>query len=405
MRIPGLWCDWMPNLKTLLERYFCRDSPRVTRWFVWIAVFIFACLFLCACGSSQEERQRRKEIADLGEQNVIHYIESKYDFTPEIIDIEICINRNDNNSFLSANGYVLATVSYKDKIFKVQISGERSTLEGMDDFQYEIITKEAKEYFEALLGYEIYDVYLEYKENNIFIDLYQDDLEKNVIHEWYEVGNFESFLQHYPTHIRIDDCTNKDLTTFLERNPDTTAFFEEYAEDYKMKVILISYKSFEAYENGYEHTYGRGGVMDFDIWKDGVYICSYAVFDEQEVELNRFEQQEYDGMIFSCVDQKEGEDLVLLSNEHEWMELGETFKEPLSKVYSITTDQSGEVAVYIPVEKLRLYKKATSVYIQHFYEGKWWQYETNVSVTKDRKYKIVVYHGVDNGSFDFAIFE
>lgn len=390
---------------------------------------LFFLLFFSSCGYSKEEKQYMKQIEESGKVNAINYIRDKYGFTPEITSVEICKDGPDGDPFPSANGDVRVTMNHESKTFTVkisgenpvEISGEKPEEEGRDDYQYDQITQDAKEYFEMLLGCDIYDFYLEYKEKEISDSVYSYE-EKNLIHQLYEAGSFEDFLKNYPANIRIDDCINKDLTTLPEDNPDAETFFQTYSKNYRMKAILISYKSEEDYKNGREHTYGRGGVMDFDIWKDGLYICSYRVFKDGKSKGSRFLQQEYDGIIFSYEDtirqnlvlgesvslSTKGEEgrnkLTLLGDEWEWMDLKETKGKPLSKVYSVRTNQSGEIAVYIPVDKLKQYQ-GTSVYIQHFYEDKWWQYEPNLYKTTDKKYTLFVYHGVDNGSFDFGIFK
>ena len=108
-------------------------------------LFCFALIFLCSCDYSKEEKQRMEKIAELGKQNAKHYIKEKYGFFPEIDDVQICMERDDASSCSWANGYVLATMNTGEKIFKVHISGETPTLEGRDDFQFELIQKEAKD--------------------------------------------------------------------------------------------------------------------------------------------------------------------------------------------------------------------------------------------------------------------
>ena len=364
-------------------------------------LFCFALIFLCSCGYSKEEKQRMEKIAELGKQNAKHYIKEKYGFFPEIDDVQICMERDDSSSRSWANGYVLATVNTGEKIFKVHISGETPTLEGRDDFQFELIQKEAKEYFEALLGYEIYDCYLEYRENDTSDNSFPDCHEDNMIEEWYESGSFEDWMQKYPVNIRIDDCTNQDFTQLKEKNPAAIGFFEKYARDYETNAILISYKSMEDYEKGYEHDYGEYGLLDFEIWNDGLYICSYAAFRKESIKIDRFELQEYDGLVFSSIDKMLGNDLEIHDQE-EWKELGETKGTPISKVYSVDTDKSGEITVYIPTKE---YGEKPTIFIQHFENNQWWQYETNPEITRDKNYLMITFHGIPNGSFDFAVFQ
>ncbi len=363
----------------------------------------FLLLFCCSCGYSKEEKQYMKEIEESGKMNAVNYIQEKYGFTPEIIAAEVCKEGSDGDPFPSANGYVLVTMNYGDKTFRVKINGEEPVQQGLDDYQHDQIAKEAKEYFESLLGYDIYDLYLEYKEaESSDADNWYE--ERNMLYQWYEAGNLEEFLKNHPANIRVDDCTDRDLTNLPEDNSKAAAFLEMYSKDYKVNTILISYKSEKDYENGREHTYGRGGVMDFDIWKDGLYIRSYQVFEKEKNWGSRFSQQEYDGIVFSYEDQEDGVEPVLSGDEWEWRDLGETRGKPVSKIYSVRTSRSGEIAVYIPTDTMKQYQAAT-VYIQHSDDNKWWQYEPNLYKTKDKNYLLFVYQGIDHGSFDFGIFK
>ncbi len=156
----------------------------------------------------------------------------------------------------------------------------------------------------------------------------------------------------------------------------------------------------EDYEKGYEHDYGENGLLDFEIWNDGLYICSYAAFKEESIKISRFELQEYDGIVFSSIDKMEGNDLAIRGQE-EWKELGETKEIPISKVYSVDTDKSGEITVYLPTKE---YGENPTIFIQHFKNNQWWQYETNIEITKDKRYVMITFHGIPNGSFDFAVF-
>ena len=322
----------------------------------------------------------------------------------EIENIEICKDREEGNSFPPPNGYVLLSMRYRDKSFTVQINGENETLEGIDDFQYELITADAKKYFESLLTYEIHDIYLEYKENMISGDPYQDRQNVNLISEYYESGDLENFLQQHPVNIRIDDCSNQDLTKLAEINTNAASFFEKYAASYQTNTILISYRSKEDYQKGYSHTYGRYGLLTYEIYDDGLYIRSYAAFDKDETETACFALQEYDNIMFSYLDHGSDNAPVISDHQAQWRETGDTKGNPLSKIYSVITEQSGEITVYIPADQFEQYGKKPSLFIQHYYENKWWQYDPNLLSTTDKNYIFFVFHGVHGSSFDFAVF-
>lgn len=89
-------------------------------------------------------------------------------------------------------------MSYEEQTFRVHISGEEENADGLDDYQYALITEEAKEFFSSLLGYEIYDLYMEYRNEQIKSDRYSDEQEENMLSGRYQEGNFEDFMVHHP---------------------------------------------------------------------------------------------------------------------------------------------------------------------------------------------------------------
>ena len=382
---------------------FFMIKKRHLNLFKCLIFFLFS-VFLCACGYTREEKLYMENVEELGSQNAINYIKDKYGISAEIENIEICKDREEGNSFPPPNGYVLLSMRYRDKSFTVQINGENETLEGIDDFQYELITADAKKYFESLLTYEIHDIYLEYKENMISGDPYQDRQNVNLISEYYESGDLENFLQQHPVNIRIDDCSNQDLTKLAEINTNAASFFEKYAASYQTNTILISYRSKEDYQKGYSHTYGRYGLLTYEIYNDGLYIRSYAAFDKDETETAYFALQEYDNIMFSYLDHGSDNAPVISDHQAQWRETGDTKGNPLSKIYSVITEQSGEITVYIPADQFEQYGKKPSLFIQHYFENKWWQYDPNLLSTTDKNYIFFVFHGVHGSSFDFAVF-
>ena len=368
-----------------------------------IPVCLIISVFLAACGTSGEEKERMREIAETGEENAVNYIREKYGFEPEVLQTKACVIRDDTFG-LQTTGSAEVRMSCEGEEFTVYISGEKNTLEGMDDYQYDRIAEEAEAYFSSLLGYEIYDLYLEYREEQIQDSLYSDDQEMNMISELYQAGDFENFMKRHPVYCRIDDCLGQDFTEFAAANPDAAAFLENAAEHDGMRAVLISYKSREDYESGYSHTYGRGGLMDFNIGQDGLYIQSYAVFASEGMEYNRFEVQEYDGILFCCADKKPEEDLLIGRSTDIWQELGETKKAPVSEIYTAGRKEPGEITVYIPAERFLEQWKGKSVFVQYFEDGSWRQYEPNILYTADEKYIFFTYHNFSGGDFDFAVF-
>lgn len=358
-------------------------------------ILLLVPLFLCACGYSREEKRHMKDIAEQGRENAVIYIQEKYGFVPEVENITVCKVQDDGSYFPEADGTVLAVMRYGEEEFRVHISGEGPVSEGADDYQRGLIAEDGKAFFEALLGYGAYDFFLQYGEEGSTDCL---------ISKRYEAGNFEDFMQKNRVTIRMDDCAGQDLTTLPRDNPEAAAFLEEYARNFGMRIVLISYRSSQDYQNGYTHTYGLGS-LDYGIWQDGLYIRSYATCEGDEgICASCFELQEFDGMIFSCVDQAQGHDLFLAKGQVQWLDLEETRGDPLSEVYSVEREDSGEVTVYIPSESFSQYGRRAAVFIQHLYKEKWWQYDLSPEYTTDGKYLFITYHGIQGSNFDFAFF-
>ena len=351
------WTEMTETIRNRgLKNHVCSGFCFLTVLFLWGSVF------LCACGYSREEKQHRREMEETGRENVIDYIEEKYGFTPQIEKIEVCEDWNAFSFQSDANGYVLAVVHAEDggESFRVHISGEERTSKGRDDFQHGQIMDDGRAYFSRLAGYEIYDIALQYMEKGVTGSSYLDGREDNLLSEIYEPGSFETFLQEHPMNVRIDDCLNQDLTGLEETNADMVAFLKEYAGTWGLKAMLISWQSKE--------------------------------------------RQEFNGIVFTCLDQAEGNDLEITTGRNVWQDLGETRGEPLSEVYCISRDGRGEVVVYVPVDILNAYGMGRAVFIQHFADEKWWQYEAGLEKTTDKRFVFFTYHGWSNGStFGFAV--
>lgn len=377
---------------------------KFSRAAVIIVVFFLCTLFMGACEYSREEKQQMQQISQTAKTNAVNYILEKYDFAAEAVKADVCTERDGAFAHPSITGCAVVTMEYEGNCFKVHISGEDDTTQGTDDFQYDVIAEDAKEYFASLLGYEIYDIYLEYKDEPIIGDPYSDRQERNLINELYQAGDFGSFIQRHPISVSLSDCKNQDFTDFPTRNPKITSYLEKCAEEYDTKVILISYRDEADYQNGYKHTYGSGRILHFDIEQDGMYISSYIGFEKDSTEYARFELQEYDGLFISCIDQADGYDLTVSRGQKEWLDLGETKKAPTSEVYTIQREQSGEITVYIPYERFWEDWKGRRVFVQHETKDKWFQYDVNLTPTKDKKYLFFTYTNFSGEGFDFAVF-
>ena len=165
-----------------------KDSIKFRKFFrltvVMAGLFLFSTL-LCACGNiySKEEKEQMQKLSEMGKENAVDYIKEKYGIAPTVTTAEVCTERDGAFSHPSIKGCTIVSMQFGEKRFQVHISGESRTVQGTDDYQYDLIKEEAKEYFKSLLGYEIYDIYLEYREDQIEGSFYSDDQEENLVSE------------------------------------------------------------------------------------------------------------------------------------------------------------------------------------------------------------------------------
>lgn len=393
------------NVRT--REYVTRKSGKAVPEGAAVMALCIAVL-LGGCGYTREEKQQRKEIAQTGMVNAVDYVAEKYGFTAQAVRAEVCTERDHAFSNPVMLGCAVIAMDYEGKEFRVHIGGEADAQSGTDDYQHDLITAEARDYFADLLGYEIQEFYLDYKEQ-AEEDYYADSQEVNLVSELYEEGDIEQFLQRHPTNIRINDCTNQDLTDFADVNAEAAAYFERCAADCGMKAILISYRSADAWQGASEHVYGCWGIMDFFMEQDALWINSYAVFErdvfgKDSTVYNRFELQEYDGIVAAYTDKAAGDDLTVACNQVTWQDLGETKAAPVSAVYFVDREAAGEIVVYIPAERFFKEWKGRQIYIQHYADGKWRQYDADLQRTKDREYVYFTGYNTHGGGFAFAAF-
>lgn len=371
---------------------------------IMVSISLLSALFLGACEFTREEKLQMQEISQTAKENAADYIMEKYGFAAEAVGADVCTERDGAFSHPTITGCAVVTMEYGEKRFKVHISGETDTTLGTDDFQYDLIAQDAKEYFSSILGYDVYDIYLEYLNEQIVGDPYSDRQKRNLVNELYQAGDFENFMQRHPISASVSDCENQDLTGLSEADPGITHYLEKCAAEYDAKVILISYRDEEAYQGGHRHTYGSGRILDFEIEKDGLYIASYAGFEREGAVCSRFGIQEYDGIFVSYIEQIQGSDLTVSGGQRDWMDLGNTKRDPVSEVYSVNSEKSCDITVYVPYEKFAEDWNAKRILIQYQYEDQWTQYDLNLTLTEDKQYLCFTFRNFNGVRFDFAAF-
>lgn len=203
---------------------------------------IFICtimLFVTGCGLNIEEKVERNKIEKQAKENAIKYIESKYGFTADVIDVSLNkYNSGDatGSIFADVNGYATLTLSYQNKEFKVKIYGKEETIDGEDNYQSEIILNDYLELITKETGLTPYKI--EYNDSN-----------KNMYKEYYTKENLLDFIKGYTmvlSYINVDG---------LEK-------VKEYSLFEGVKLFLVNYHSIDSYNNSYNHEYNIEGTMN-----------------------------------------------------------------------------------------------------------------------------------------------
>lgn len=241
-------------------------------------IFSFICLLMImlitGCGITKEEKQKRQAYYAQAEKNAIKYIEKKYGFTPEIKRTECTFGPDFD---LSCNDEIMVYANYKEKSFRIMIDGSKQTEEGIDNYQYDEITKDllavVEKYFGKSHKYQIEygkkedyqgltDIY--YNGSNLFE--ITDSPYCTVLAEYINGDNFKIQkdkleLDERSLFYRLTIINHKSLSSYkkikkngweLERVPNSGEL-ESYIKDnskYLKEVIVISkYDNRNEYHN------------------------------------------------------------------------------------------------------------------------------------------------------------
>ena len=167
---------------------------------IYSVIYLLLLIAITGCGISNEEKQKRDKYFSQAKENAIKYVESKYGFTPEIGSTKCTFNNTDHFSS-SCNKEIIVNAKYNKKWFKVIIDGSQQTEKGIDNYQYDLITKDLIKFINNDFGTSY-----KYK---FYYGSYSGDIE-GLIDIYYDGNNLQEVMEN--TYLRgvveYIDCEN-----------------------------------------------------------------------------------------------------------------------------------------------------------------------------------------------------
>ena len=292
---------------------------------------ILSLLLITGCGISEEEKLKRERYFIQAKENAVNYIENKYGFTPHVGTAECTFDNSDMFSS-DCKEEVLVNASYNDKWFEILINGAESTIEGIDNYQYDEITKDVLNLFEENFGFKHYKYIIEIgiDENNMINKYYTKDNLIKFIEETYF-----SILLEYVDEEKFDTITNSQILNHFKR------------------IKLINYYSKEACSKATSHWLSD---KEYEIKENSLYIKSAIYKDYDDFEYyDKFNIKKYNDMYF-LVDDNTTLNIKKssLNSIKNWDGKGAYKAKLVSNAYSIDSN-SESIYIYIPVKKYKFY--------------------------------------------------
>ena len=170
----------------------------IALFFLMVAMFA-----LSACGYTKEEKKLIDKYEKMGEENAIAYIEKKYGFTPDVIEVEcVTVGSEWTIDFTpppTGDVYVKMQDEKVEKKFWVYTTGEKSSLdECWDNYQHKEIEVAIKNQLETFLGTEMEHLEVAYGVNNevgrSVNDTSKLERQYGLIHKYFDGDNLVEIL-------------------------------------------------------------------------------------------------------------------------------------------------------------------------------------------------------------------
>ena len=242
------------NMKKTLTKIFC------------IAVLL-SCL--TGCFESKEEKQKRQSYYDQAKENTISYIQKKYGFTPEAGTTKCTFDNSDNFSN-NCTGMILVNAKYNDKSFEVLIDGTNSTESGIDNYQYEQISREIVDLITSDYG-------VPYK-----YQLYYGYDNKGLIAQYYDGNNLSDVMRD--NYLRL-------VAEYID-----SGFSEVNKESLKLskfsifhRLYIVNYKSLNTYKKIKNHNYNiTGSYIENEFYDNSEYLKNVITLNVRDVKYYDF---------------------------------------------------------------------------------------------------------------------
>ncbi|MBE5906504.1 MAG: hypothetical protein E7277_06895 [Lachnospiraceae bacterium] len=250
------------------------------------------CLLLSACGYSREEKALMKHYIQQGSKNAKEYIKEKYGFDADVKKCEHIYPGSgpvpDFSPMPTGNVYV--TMHYDGQTFTVEISGEKQTTEGYDDYQYDEIVSAFTGNFQTVTGLTPTEVLLGF-------GLHPGDEKHNgLVSTYFDGNNLQDVLcpEKMGHASAVVSLVNGNLSSISYKGASL------YQDLHVTNVNVVNYLSSEDMAAvKYRYTSGKPGVWHNVLGLHASDFLYSAQRDSQYTVINRTEQ---DGIILCTFD-------------------------------------------------------------------------------------------------------
>lgn len=241
------------------------------------------------CGYSEEEKAEMMEYENQASENAIQYISEKYGFQASVLetDCETVDVVGVPDFSPDATGSVLVSMEYDGYEFKVMISGEEATTEGIDNYQLEEIKQAIVEEINTRADFSVREmqvIYGSYYQNGMDLD------DNGLVHIYYDGDNLSEVLSENNCQM-VCSCVSEDLSLI------DVELIKELVGD--SEILFVSYRSETDFENAGNREINLGGTpLAYGIGDSAIYIDEYQVIGGNDEEYVKYDLRECDGIYY-----------------------------------------------------------------------------------------------------------